>query len=260
MQVNRTSLPAILKLIAHEVRWNLLQLLAESDYRVQDLVRLLDVPQNLVSYHLRLLREGQVVHERRSSADERSSYYSVDLDRLHVLYQSAIVGIHASLAEGLSREDVPQEAHKKPVALRVLFLCTENSSLSQMAEALLRHHSHGAIEVCSAGSLPGEEIHPLALELMTRLGFEVQHHYPKYLEAFRGEHFDYIITVCDQLRETCPTFPGDPKRIHWSFADPALVEGTEEMRSRAFEQTLLQLSKRIRLFLTLLRYQKGYDV
>lgn len=260
MQVNRTSLPAILKLLAHEVRWNLLQLLTESDYRVQDLVKLLEVPQNLVSYHLRLLREGEVVKERRSSADERSSYYSVDLDRLHMLYQSAIVGIHASLAEGLPREQVQQEASKKRAVLRVLFLCTENSSRSQMAEALLRQHSHGTIDVCSAGSLPVEEIHPLAVALMTRLGIDMQQQYPKYLEAFRGEYFDYVITVCDQLRETCPTFPGDPKRIHWSFADPAFVEGTEDERSRAFEQTVLQLSKRIRLFLTLLRYQKGYEV
>ncbi|GCE25109.1 ArsR family transcriptional regulator [Dictyobacter alpinus] len=257
MQIHRRSLPPILKLIAHEVRWNLLQVLAESDYRVQDLVQLLDLPQNVISYHLRLLRQEHVVKERRSSVDERSSYYSIDLERLHTLYQSAAASLHPALADWIGDE---QPEAMGPSKVRVLFLCTKNSSRSQMAEALLRYHSHGAIEVYSAGSLPAETIHPMALKVLTRIGLDGQQHYPKYVEAFRQQQFDYIVTLCDQQKETCPTFPGDPRRIHWSFADPALVEGSEEVRYRAFEQTALQLTMRIRLLLSLFRYQKGFNV
>lgn len=259
MHVTRTSIPSILKLMAHKVRWNLLQLLVESDYRIQDLVMLLHLPQNLVSCHLRLLREWQMITERRSNADEQSSYYRVDLEHFHTLYQAAAADLHSSLAHGLPGKLQP-EATPPTSPVRILFLCTENSARSQMAEALLRRHSHGALEVVSAGSLPANHIHPLAVKVMTSLGMDIGHQYPKYLEAFRGERFDYVVTLCNHLKETCPTFPGDPKRIHWSFADPTLVEGPEEVRYRAFEQTVLQLSLRLRLWLTILRYHRGLNV
>src|SRR5438105_15217706 len=89
--------PNVLKLIAHAVRWNLLHLLAHSDYRVQDLVEKLKLPQNLVSYHLKRLRLGQLVTERRSSADERSVFYSLDLERLQTHYLAAGDTLHPAL-------------------------------------------------------------------------------------------------------------------------------------------------------------------
>jgi arsenate reductase len=114
-----------------------------------------------------------------------------------------------------------------------------------MAEALLRHLSHGRIEVYSAGSRP-TQVHPLARQVLEEQGISTEGLRSKSLEEFAGQSFDVIVTVCDRVRESCPTFPGDPERIHWSFADPAAVEGSLEERQRAFEQISLQLTTRLR--------------
>ena len=87
---------------------------------------------------------------------------------------------------------------------------------------------------------------------MEHTGLDMSQARPKHFDAFRGQHFDAIVTVCDRVREVCPVFPDDPERIHWSFPDPALVDGPEETRYRVFEQTSLQLATRIRLLITLL--------
>jgi protein-tyrosine-phosphatase len=121
-----------------------------------------------------------------------------------------------------------------------------------MAEALLRHVSHKTIEAFSAGSRPAAQVHPLAVQVMQHSGLDICRAHPKHVSQFHDQHFDVIVTVCDRVREVCPVFPHDPERIHWSFPDPALVEGSEERRSHAFEQTSLQLTTRIRLLITLL--------
>lgn len=245
--------PEVLKLAGHPIRWSVLTRLARSDYRVQELVAFLQLPQNLVSYHLRQLRAGNLVTERKSSADERSVYYSLDLEQFRVLYIQAGSQLHPALTNGLIETGVENQLRSAPhPSLRVLFLCTENSARSQMAEALLRHLSHGTIEACSAGSRPAEHVHPLAVRLMEHTGIDMSQARPKHFNMFRGQHFDAIVTVCDRVREVCPVFPDDPERIHWSFPDPALTEGPEEMRYHAFEQTSLQLTTRIRLLITLL--------
>jgi protein-tyrosine-phosphatase len=92
---------------------------------------------------------------------------------------------------------------------------------------------------------------------MERIGIDMSGAVPKHVDLFRGQHFDAVVTVCDRVREVCPVFPDDPERIHWSFPDPALVEGSEETRYHAFEQTSLQLTARIRLLITLLEREKG---
>jgi arsenate reductase len=136
--------------------------------------------------------------------------------------------------------------------LRVLFLCTGNSARSQMAEAILRHIGKGAIEVESAGTLPRPDIHPMARRAAKKLlDLDMQGQYPKTLDRFLGQDFDYVITVCDRAAETCPVFPGDPERIHWSFEDPAAVTGTDDERQRAFDTTATHLLARIRLWLSL---------
>lgn len=248
--------PGILKLVAHEVRWNLLHLLAHSDYRVQDLVEKLKLPQNLVSYHLKQLRLGQLVTERRSSADERSVFYSLDLERLQMHYLAAGETLHPAVTATVTTS-LSQSMHGSQPPLRVLFLCTENSARSQMAEALLRHLSHGTVEAFSAGSRPAEQIHPLARRHMEEHGIDISQQYPKHFEEFHGQHFDTIVTVCDRVIESCPTLPGDPERIHWSFLDPASVQGTEAEQIHAFEQTALQLCTRIRFLLTLLARKRS---
>jgi protein-tyrosine-phosphatase/DNA-binding transcriptional ArsR family regulator len=247
--------PGVLKLIAHEVRWNLVQHLAHSDYRVQDLVEKLKLPQNLVSYHLKQLRLGLLVTERRSSADERSIFYSLDMEHLQEFYLSAGEMLHPAVTAALVTAG--QDEMQAHVPLRVLFLCTENSARSQMAEALLRRLSHGSVEVESAGSKPALHIHPLARRTLEERGIDMSHAFPKHFEMFLSQQFDAIVTVCDRVRESCPTFPGDPERVHWSFPDPAIVQGTEVEQLHAFEQTALQLTTRLRLLLTLLARKKS---
>lgn len=248
--------PNVFKLVAHVVRWNLVQHLARSDYRVQDLVEKLKLPQNLVSYHLKQLRQGKLVTERRSHADERSVFYSLDLEHFQMLYRAAGETLHPVMTADITAS-LPQRMNGSQPPVRVLFLCTENSARSQMAEALLRHLSHGAVEAFSAGSMPAEQIHPLARRCMEEHGIDMRRQYPKHFEFFRGQHFDAVITVCDRVLESCPTFPDDPECIHWSFLDPATVQGTETEQLRVFEQTSLQLSMRIRFLLTLLERKRS---
>ena len=132
--------------------------------------------------------------------------------------------------------------------LRVLCLCTHNSARSQMAEALLRHHGGDAVEVYSAGNEPGR-VHPMAIRVMAESGIDIEDAGSKHLNQFIGQDFDYVITVCDRANETCPVFPGDPHRIHWSFEDPSAAEGTEEERLKAFRDVRNLLNMRLQNWL-----------
>ncbi len=143
--------------------------------------------------------------------------------------------------------------------LSVLFLCTGNSARSQLAEAILRQMSHGTIRVESAGSMPQPEIHPMARETARRiLNTDMEGQYPKLLDRFLGQRFDYVITVCDRAADSCPTFPGDPERIHWSFEDPAAVQG-DEQRQRAFDHVARGLMSRIRVWMSLPAVKAALD-
>jgi protein-tyrosine-phosphatase len=147
-------------------------------------------------------------------------------------------------------------SHLPKKNVRVLFLCTHNSARSQMAEGILRHLSGGRIEAFSAGNQPAH-LHPLAIQTMVKMGLDISQQRSKHMDEFQGPFFDYIVTVCDRVRESCPTFPGDPERVHWSFIDPAAVDGSEKERYRAFEQVALQLTNRIRYLVILIDREKG---
>jgi protein-tyrosine-phosphatase/DNA-binding transcriptional ArsR family regulator len=262
-QMNSTSLPPVnapdfFKLLAHDIRWSILQFLAHSDYSGQELVRRLKQPQNLVSYHLRLLAEKHVVTERRSSADERSIYYSLDVHALRTLYFASGDALHPTLGTSKTEETALQETVSRlpQTPVRVLFLCTQNSARSQMAEGIMRHLSAGHIEVMSAGSHPSQ-LNPCAVRACAAFGIDISAQRSKHIDELSDQSFDYIITVCDRVRESCPTFPGDPDRIHWSFLDPASVEGPDEERYQIFKQTGLQLMTRIRSLLTIIEREKG---
>ena len=141
--------------------------------------------------------------------------------------------------------------------LSVLFLCTGNSARSQMAEALLRHLSRNRLDVSSAGSTPQAEIHPMArTTLESKFGIDTDDLHPKSLNQFLDRQFDYVITVCDRAAESCPVFPGDPERIHWSFEDPAAVLDPVERR-HAFEQTAAGLVGRLRIWMALPNVARG---
>ena len=116
---------------------------------------------------------------------------------------------------------------------RVLILCTANSARSQMAEGLLRNLAGDRFEVFSAGAKPSV-VNPLAIQAMGELGIDIHAHRSKHLNEFLKQPFDYVITVCDTAAESCPIFPGPAQRIHWSFPDPAAVEGSQEERLASF--------------------------
>ncbi|HEY4593337.1 MAG TPA: arsenate reductase ArsC [Thermoanaerobaculia bacterium] len=133
----------------------------------------------------------------------------------------------------------------------VLFLCTHNSARSQMAEGILRELGGDRVEVASAGT-EATRVHPLAVREMAERGIDISGQRSKHMDEFLGERFDYVVTVCDNARESCPIFPGDPERIHWSIPDPAAVEGEEKTRQAAFKRAADELTTRIRYLLALL--------
>src|SRR5260370_14749302 len=127
---------------------------------------------------------------------------------------------------------------------RVLVLCTGNSARSQMAEGLLRHDAGDRFEVLSAGTKP-TQVRPEAIAVMQELGIDISDHRSKSVDAFAGQNFDHVITVCDSAKASCPVFPGTTQ-IHWSFDDPAAVEGSREHRLAAFRRIRDDLRERLR--------------
>jgi arsenate reductase len=118
---------------------------------------------------------------------------------------------------------------------RVLILCTGNSARSQMAEGLLRHDAGKRFDVESAGTKPSI-VRPEAIAVMREAGIDISGHRSKSVMEFDGQHFDYVITVCDSARESCPVFFGGAKRLHHDFDDPAVLNGSEEERLAPFRQ------------------------
>lgn len=130
---------------------------------------------------------------------------------------------------------------------RVLILCTGNSARSQMAEGLLRHDAGDRLTVESAGT-KASFVRPEAIAAMRELGIDISGQRSKNVEEFDGQHFDYVITVCDNARETCPVFFGPAKRLHHSFDDPALVSGSDEERLVVFRRVRDELRTYLQQF------------
>lgn len=243
--------PAFVQLVADPLRWRLLRELASSDRRVRELTGLVNERQSLVSYHLGRLRVGGLVRTRRSSADRRDTYYTIDLAACGEQLQGAGGALHP----GLRLAPAPLFAHRtkghsrrRP---RVVFLCTGNSARSQMAEALLVQMSQGTIEAASAGSNP-KPLHPNAVRVMAKRGVDISGNRTKHLDEFVRQRFDFVITLCDRLREVCPEFPSHPRLVHWSISDPALEGATPRAAYPAFERTAKELETRIGFLLAAL--------
>ena len=130
---------------------------------------------------------------------------------------------------------------------RVLILCTGNSARSQLAEGWLRALGGERFAVFSAGTDPKPAVHPLAIQVMSDAGIDLTVHRPKDVRRFLDQSFDCIITVCDNARDTCPTFPGAQRQLHWSLPDPAGV--AEPQREAAFRRTSAEIRRRIRHFI-----------
>jgi arsenate reductase len=131
---------------------------------------------------------------------------------------------------------------------KVLVLCTGNSARSQMAEGLLRHEGGDRFEVFSAGTRPSR-IRPEAIAVMDEIGIDISGHRSKSVEEFRGADLDFVITVCNNADQNCPIFPGQTRRLHWPFDDPAAVEGSDDEKRAAFQRIRDQIHGRIMAFL-----------
>jgi arsenate reductase len=130
---------------------------------------------------------------------------------------------------------------------RVLILCTGNSSRSQMAEGLLEHTAGDRFEVESAGTRPSH-VRSEAIAVMKELGIDISGHRSKHVDEFQGQAFDYVLTVCDNAKESCPVFLSDSKRFHMGFEDPAALQGTEEERLALFRRVRDQIRDYLKAF------------
>jgi ArsR family transcriptional regulator, arsenate/arsenite/antimonite-responsive transcriptional repressor / arsenate reductase (thioredoxin) len=237
--------PVFVRLAAHPLRWRLLTELADSDYRVRELVARVEQPQNVVSYHLRLLRDGGLVTATRSSFDGRDSYYHLDLDRCAGALADSGAALHPALAP-----TPPVDRGARRIA--VLFVCTGNSARSPIAEALLRHHAADRVTVTSAGSRPASRLQPNTVRVLREtFGIDISGKRPQHLDALAGRRFDHVITLCDRAREACPEFPDHPRRAHWSVPEPASADD-DRIGYRAFQLTAADIDTRIRYLLPVL--------
>jgi protein-tyrosine-phosphatase len=231
-----------LQLVADPLRWRLLDELGQSDRRVGELCELVGKPQSLVSYHLRELRSGGLVTARQSAADGRDIYYQGSIGRWADLLSATGRALHPAVRLSCVRAEAPPAPRGRK--RRVLFLCTGNSSRSQMAEALLEHRTSRAIVARSAGSHP-KPMHPNAIRVMADRGIDISTCRSKHLGRFAGARFDRVITLCDKVREVCPEFPGPPVTAHWSMADPAAEASDADASYAAFVRTADEIEKRV---------------
>ncbi|MGH8866395.1 MAG: ArsR family transcriptional regulator [Actinomycetes bacterium] len=243
--------PGFLRLTGHPVRWQLLSELARSDRQVSELTALVGQRQSLTSYHLRQLRGGGLVTMRRSSADRRDTYYSLDLAVCRERLAEAGAALHPGFrlvpAPLTPPAGGPGRRRAQPPD-RVLFLCTGNSSRSQMAEAIVEQMSGGRVEAASAGSHP-KALHLNAVRVMRERGIDISGRRSKHLSEFTEQRFDHVISLCDRVREVCPDFPGLPAVAHWSIPDPAAEAAASEHSYPAFVRTADELNVRIRFLL-----------
>ena len=212
----------------------MLRELAQSDRRVSELSAAAGGPQNLVSYHLGLLRRSRLVSERRSSADARDVYYRLEMGRLRTALGELGAGLHPSLAA--RPRGAPRGA--------VLFLCSANSARSQIAEALLRQRTGGAVGAASAGTHPSA-VHPLTLRALERRGVSTAGLRAKHWSEVGDMQFDRVISLCDIAREELPAGLLGHDHAHWSLPDPAAVRGSETRRGAAFEAAADEIGLRL---------------
>lgn len=180
-----------------------------------------------------------IAEQRAAIARQRD-----DLDRLEAELTDLELTIDAAARHGATRE-IPIVSD---APIRVLFVCTGNSARSQIAEALLAEYGGADFEVHSAGTEP-KGVNPYTIRALAEAGIDWSGATSDAITDYLGQSFDYVITVCDRARETCPVFPGSTNSLHWGLDDPAEVDGTDEARLAAFRRTRLEVATRLRPFI-----------
>ena len=176
-----------------------------------------------------------IAEQRKAIARQRT-----DLDRL----EGELLDLEQTIAAaGRVRREIPVAD-----PIRVLFVCTHNSARSQIAEALLTHYGGSDFEVASAGT-EATRVNPFAVRVLADAGIDWSHAESKTIDRFLEQRFDYVITVCDRAKATCPVFPGSENTLHWGLDDPSEVIGTEAEKLAAFRRTEMEVSARLRPFI-----------
>jgi protein-tyrosine-phosphatase/DNA-binding transcriptional ArsR family regulator len=241
--------PWFIRLVGHPVRWRLLTELAGSDLRVRELVDRVGEPQNLLSYHLRVLRTGGLVSATRSSFDARDSYYRLDLDRCAEGLAGTAAALHPALGVTPSPPlPMPARDDARP---SVLFVCSGNSARSPLAEAMVRRRAGDLVRVSSAGTRPKDRIHPhVARVLREQYGIELGGQVPRPLDLTSGGGFDHVVTLCDRAREQVSGSVSQRDLVHWSVPDPAGGPDASRRDSyRRFATVAADIDSRVRYLL-----------
>lgn len=228
----------------------LLMRFAPRGARPTEIAQALGLKPNTLSHHLSDLTASGLVEVRRAG---RSLFYSVDLDMTETLLGylaldlgRARPGLLAPLIKDRSMADTPYN---------VLFICSGNSARSIFAEALLRDLGGGSFVAHSAGTKPGTQLNPFALEVLQRNGHDVASLRAKHLSEFQAPDapvMDFVFTVCDTAAaEECPPWPGQPITGHWGLPDPVKAQGTDAEKGLVFARTYGALLRRIEAFAAL---------
>jgi arsenate reductase len=175
-----------------------------------------------------------------------------DLDRL----DSELTDLELTIQAAGRARRISKETDMSADPIRVLFVCTGNSARSQIAEALLRDFGASDFAVFSAGTEP-KGVNPYTVRALGEIGIDWSGAKAKSVTEFVGQPFDYVITVCDRARQTCPVFPGQHNSLHWGLDDPAEVNGTDAEKLEAFRRTRTEVATRLRPFVELARRAKG---
>ncbi len=195
--------------------------------------------------------------EQHAAIDrQRADLDRLDAELIDLELTVEAVGRARSTQEGI---DMTDAIHVRNGPIRVLFVCTGNSARSQIAEALLERYGDPDFEVESAGTEP-RGVNPLAIQVLSQHGIDWSAARSKSVNEFLGQSFDYVITVCDRARQTCPVFPGSENTLHWGLDDPAEVDGSDSERLEAFGRTAMELTLRLRPFIEIARRTAGRRV
>lgn len=227
--------------------FRLLMRLAPQGGRPTEIAEFLGMKQNTLSHHLSELESCGLI---RSDRQGRSLYYSVDLTRTGGLVDYLVndccrgrPDVFCPTARSRSVQDVAQRP------FNVLFICSGNSARSIFAEALLRDLGQGRFQTFSAGTRPGSQLNPFALEVLARNGHDISGLRSKHVSEFQSlgaPKMDFVFTVCDTAAaEECPPWPGQPISGHWGLPDPVKATGTEAEKGLVFAQTYAGLRRRI---------------
>lgn len=195
--------------------------------------------------------------QRAAIGRQRADLDRLDAELIDLELTIKAVGRARAAQEEATVSDSAIHVRRPPI--RVLFVCTGNSARSQIGEALLEHYGGMDFEVDSAGTEP-RGVNPLAVRVLAEHHIDWSMAQSKSVNEFLGQSFDYVITVCDRARQTCPVFPGSENTLHWGLDDPAEVNGREEEMLAAFRATAMELTIRLRPFVEIARRSAGREI